>query len=236
MLNIKEHRKLLFDILVDIYTSSVGEYLGFKGGTMLYYFYGLDRFSVDLDFDLLDSGKEKEVSKEIKKILEKYGEIADEKDKFFNIFFLLSYQKGQQGIKVEISKRNLPINQYEIKNFYGKSVIALNIEDAFAQKLVAATDRKRIASRDFYDVWFLFKNGYGFNEEIIKERTKKSAVEYLRFLQTFIDKNISERNILRGLGELLSESQKDWVKKNLKKELLSQIDFFLDEIGKKTNG
>lgn len=231
MLNVKEHRKYLFNILTDIYNSPAGKYLGFKGGTMLYYFYGLGRFSVDLDFDLLDESKAVLVSQKMRKILEKYGTIADDRDKFYNIFFLLSYQKGQHGIKIEISKRS-SLTQYEIKNFFGKSIIAMKIEDAFAQKLVAATDRKRMASRDFYDIYFLFKNNFNFNEAIIKERTQKSAREYLTFLKKFINKNISKKNILHGIGELVDEKQKDWIKKNLKKELISQIDFFLAEAGK----
>ena len=53
MLNKKKHRQVMFEILRDIYRSELGFYLGFKGGTMLYFFYNLNRFSVDLDFDLL---------------------------------------------------------------------------------------------------------------------------------------------------------------------------------------
>jgi predicted nucleotidyltransferase component of viral defense system len=199
---------------------------------MLYYFHNLDRFSVDLDFDLLDESKADLVWQKIKEILEKYGDLTDEKDKFFNIFFLLNYQKGRQGIKVEISKRNSAMSRYETKNFYGKSATVLNIEDAFAQKLVAATDRKRTAIRDFYDIFFLLKNNFNFSEKIIQERTGKNAVAYFRELEKFIGKNITERNILAGLGELIDPKQKDWVKKNLKKELLSQIDFWLSEAGK----
>lgn len=232
MIDIKLHRKYLFNILSDIYSSSVGAYLGFKGGTMLYYFYNLDRFSVDLDFDLLDETKADAVRQKVKEILGKYGNLTNEKDKFFNIFFLLSYQKDQQGIKVEISKRNSVLSRYEIKSFYGKSATVLNIEDAFAQKLAAATDRKRMASRDFYDIYFLLKNNFNFSEKMIQERTGKDAVSYFYDLKKFIGKNITERNILAGLGELIDSKQKNWVKKNLKKELTAQIDFWLSEAEK----
>lgn len=235
MIDIKLHRKYLFNILSDIYSSPMGAYLGFKGGTMLYYFYNLNRFSVDLDFDLLDETKADMARQIIREILEKYGDIADEKDKFFNIFFLLSYQKGRQGIKVEISKRNSVLSRYETKSFYGKSAMVLNIEDAFAQKLAAATDRKRTASRDFYDIYFMLKNNFNFNEKIIQERTGKGAISYFRDLKKFIGKNITERNILAGLGELMDPRQKDWIKKNLKKELLAQIDFWLNEARKIEN-
>ena len=46
-------------ILKDIYTDiSIGPLLGFKGGTCAYFFYNLPRFSVDLDFDLLEVSEE----------------------------------------------------------------------------------------------------------------------------------------------------------------------------------
>ena len=52
-LNISTHKTVLFQILKDIYSDSlVAPFLGFKGGTAAVMFYGLDRFSVDLDFDL----------------------------------------------------------------------------------------------------------------------------------------------------------------------------------------
>ncbi len=54
-LDIARHRTILFQILKDIYSDSeISPYLGFKGGTAAVMFYGLKRFSVDLDFDLLD--------------------------------------------------------------------------------------------------------------------------------------------------------------------------------------
>lgn len=52
MLNQIKHRFVLFNLIEDIYQSKLGFCLGFKEGTMAYFFYGLDRFSVDLDFDL----------------------------------------------------------------------------------------------------------------------------------------------------------------------------------------
>jgi len=58
-LNASIHKNILLQILADIYSdNTIGPFLGFKGGTAAYLFYGLDRFSVDLDFDLLDKKKE----------------------------------------------------------------------------------------------------------------------------------------------------------------------------------
>ena len=57
-LDIATHKTVLFQILKDIYAdTTLSPFLGFKGGTAALMFYGLNRFSVDLDFDLLDETK-----------------------------------------------------------------------------------------------------------------------------------------------------------------------------------
>jgi len=54
MFDINRHRFYLVQILKDVYSDlELANYLGFKGGTALMFFYDLPRFSVDLDFDLL---------------------------------------------------------------------------------------------------------------------------------------------------------------------------------------
>ena len=58
-IDISTHKTILFQILKDIYQdTTIAPFLGFKGGTAALMFYGLNRFSVDLDFDLLDDSKE----------------------------------------------------------------------------------------------------------------------------------------------------------------------------------
>ena len=74
-----KHRFFLLQILKDIYSDiELANLLGFKGGTSLMFFYDLPRFSVDLDFNLLDKTKEKPVYDKIRKILLNYGKISDE--------------------------------------------------------------------------------------------------------------------------------------------------------------
>lgn len=57
-LNVIEHNAILIRLLTALAEDAiVGPVLGFKGGTAAVLFYGLNRFSVDLDFDLLVSDK-----------------------------------------------------------------------------------------------------------------------------------------------------------------------------------
>jgi len=79
MLDINRHRFYLVQILKDVYSDiELANYMGFKGGSALMFFYDLPRFSVDLDFNLLDNEKQDFVFKAVRKILLKYGKIFDE--------------------------------------------------------------------------------------------------------------------------------------------------------------
>ena len=230
MLNRQKHEIILKNILKDIYSDNLlASILGFKGGTACYLFYNLPRFSTDLDFNLLNADKQSEVFEKIKIIAEKYGTIDEARIKRKTIFVMFSYEKGMQKIKIEISVRDYK-DDFTIKNFLGISVLTMVPENMFAHKLAAITDRKKIANRDLFDLDYFFQKNWSINERIIKLRTSKNLKEYLRYLIKFIDKEIKENMILDGLGEVLSEKQKDWTKKNLKADLIFKIENYLSVI------
>ena len=229
MLDKAHHRQVMFEILQEIYQSPVGKLLGFKGGTMLYFFEELDRFSVDLDFDLLETEKVGQVRQVLHEIIKKYGQITEEREKKQTLIFILNYKTGQHSLKIEISKRVDQVTSYEWRNFYGVDVQTMQLEDALAHKLVAATERRGVANRDFYDIWFLLKRGVRANPAVIKKRTDQDLGQYLDFLIKFIDKNFKLNQVTVGLGELLDRSKRDWVKVKLKDELLGKLEFYLDE-------
>lgn len=222
MLNNQKHNLIMSKILKEIYTTEgVGQFLGFKGGTMAMFFYGLDRFSVDLDFDLIDSIKKDEVYEKLKLILEKFGNIKESIIKSSTIFFLLSYGERDHNIKIEINTRDFGSN-YEVKNYLGIAMKIMVKEDIFAHKLCAWYERYDSTNRDMYDVYFFYKKFWEPNQKIIKDRTD---MNYIDFINTMIDKleNQAPKNILLGLGELLDEKQKSWVKNKLKDELLFEL-------------
>jgi len=230
MLDKNRHEVVMKNILKDFYSQRLlATVLGFKGGTACYFFYKLPRFSVDLDFDLLNIEKKDEVFEVAGKILAKYGQLEEIQKKRNTLFFLLNYQSGKQKVKIEISLREKK-NNFEIKNLYGISVLSMTKADMFANKLVAATERKRTALRDFFDINFFLQGAWDINERIIQERTTKNLKEYLKFLIKYIEKNITQKNILDGLGEVLDEAQKDSVKATLKRDLLFNLKMRLDNL------
>ena len=230
MLNAAIHKNILLKILMDVYEDkTIGPVLGFKGGTAAYFFYGLDRFSVDLDFDLLDENKEDQVFNQVKKILREHGIIKESQKKRFSLLFILSYDnkiETAQNIKVEINLRQFNSN-YELKTYMGISMLVMRKEDMFAHKLMAMHDRLGKTNRDIYDVWFFSKNNWSINKEIIEKRAGFSFKEFLEKLIYDLEK-LNDHNILDGLGELLNSKQKAWVKEKLKAETI----FFLKLLNK----
>ncbi|EKD94489.1 MAG: hypothetical protein ACD_26C00034G0024 [uncultured bacterium] len=213
-LNIPKHKTILFQILKEIYSdTTIAPYLGFKGGTASLMYYDLDRFSIDLDFDLLNENKEDYVFERVKNIVSKFGKLKESYKKRFNLFFLVSYEESLQNIKVEINRRNFD-SKYEIKTYLGVSMLVMKKEDIFAHKLMAMYERMEKTSRDIYDVNFFLKNRFPVNEEIIENRSGLKFKEFIKELISRLEK-FDNKNILIGLGELLTQSQKDLVKLKL---------------------
>ena len=221
-LDVSTHKTILFQILKNIYSdTTIAPFMGFKGGTAALMFHGLDRFSVDLDFDLLNEDKEDVVFKRIEDIIKKYGTIKEANRKRFGIFFVLSYKDSARHIKVEINRRQFE-SRYEIKTYLGVSMLVMVPEDMFAHKLMALHERIGKTSRDIYDVWFSLQQRFPINREIIQ---KRSGMPFDEFLQACINQlgKLSNRHILDGVGELLTLSQKDWAKAKLREETIALL-------------
>lgn len=230
-LNVTTHKNILIKILKDIYTdSTIGPILGFKGGTAAYLFYDLSRFSVDLDFNLLNETKEDYIFEQIRKILENYGTVKEAAKKRFNLFYMLSYDnkiEGAQNIKVEINRRDFG-SKYDVKAYLGISMKVMIKEDMAAHKLVAMYERIGRTNRDIFDVWFFLEHEWPINKQIVETRT---GMSFKNFLQKSIDllEEMGNKDILAGMGELLDEKQKAWVRNNLKKETLFLLKLKLED-------
>jgi len=222
MLDIAKHRTVLIKILKDIFTdSTIGPVLGLKGGTAALLFYNLDRFSVDLDFDLLDIVKENYVFEKIKTILGRYGLLKEASKKRFNFIYILSYNNkdiNAQNVKVEINRREFS-SKYDIQSFLSISMKVMVKEDMVAHKMVAMYERIGKANRDIYDTYFFLYHDWPINKQIIKERTGMLFKDFLKKCISLVEK-VDNTDILAGMGELLDEKQKAWSKINLKKEIL----------------
>jgi len=228
VLDTNKHKNILIKILKDIYTdNTIGPILGFKGGTAAYLFYDLNRFSVDLDFDLLEPGKEDYVFEKIAKIISYYGKIKEKGKKYYTLFFEMSYADQDRNIKVEINRRNFG-SRYEVINYYGISMKVMTKEDMFANKIMAMYERLDKTNRDIFDVWFFLQNDWPINKELVEKRAKMPFKEFLTKCIKKLEK-MPERSILAGMGELLDAKQKTWAKTSLKKDVIFLLRILLDQ-------
>lgn len=236
MLNKEQHQLIMGQILKDMYSdTSISSLLGFKGGTCAYFFYGLPRFSVDLDFDLmpLQDAKKEFIFEKIEEILNKYGIIRDKFIKKFTIFLMLSYGDADHNIKIEINTRNLfenINNYYEIKEFLGISIKAAKKDFLFSNKLAALTLRKETAMRDVYDIHYFLKNNTDIDQEILLRLTGKTVKEHLSGCIKKIE-SVKDSQVLRGLGELVDEKEKSCIKKNLKSKTIFLLKNYISVLG-----
>lgn len=219
---IATHKTILFQILKDIYTdTSISPYLGFKGGTAALMFYRLDRFSVDLDFDLLDEDQLDRVFERISGIAKKYGRLKESRKKRFNLFYLISYDDKGRNIKLEVNKRQFG-SRYEIKTYLGVSMRVMVLEDMFAHKLMAMYERLDETGRDIYDVWFFLHSRSPLNKSIVENRSGMAINMFIHECIQLLE-NKDDRHLSQGLGELLTPGQKDWAKAKLKEETIALL-------------
>lgn len=218
-LDYSKHKNILLQILKDVYSdTSIAPHLGFKGGTAALLFFGLTRDSVDLDFDLLNEDKGAIVFEKIQKIVSNYGTAIDSRIKKFNLLNVLSYTPGAQHIKIEVNRRQFG-SKYELRTLLGISMLVMVQEDMFAHKLMAMHERIGKTSRDVYDVWYFLENHWPINREIIEHRSGKTFKEALQLITKQLE-TLDNKHVLDGLGDFLTDPQKDWARAKLKSETI----------------
>jgi len=222
MVDINKHKFFLTRILKDIYSDiELANCLGFKGGTAMMLFYGLPRFSVDLDFNLILPKKEALVYQKVRKILLKHGTIYDEAEKFYGPLVVLNYGMGERKLKVEISNRRFD-DRYEVKSFLGISMKVMVQADMFAHKLCTLLDRDSITNRDIFDCWFFMENQTPVNESIVEARMNMPFSDYLQKCILLLER-MNDKGLLQGLGELMDNEMKKFVRTKLRTETIGLL-------------
>ncbi|GHV57921.1 hypothetical protein FACS1894182_08140 [Bacteroidia bacterium] len=183
-----------------------------------------DNYSVDLDFNLLDKNFAEKAYQKVKKIVLKYGKIHDEAQKFYGDLLALDYEHGERNLKIDISHR-VENDEYVIKNLLGINVKTMEISDMFSHKLVALLGRKEFAERDIFDCWYFMKEKTPVNQQIVENSTQKPLSEYL---QACIEKmeNLPKRSLLYGLGELVADDMKSFVRNKLQQETIMLLKIY----------
>lgn len=224
--------RLLRGILTDTYLANQ---LYFKGGSCAALRGFLDRFSVDLDFDILDKESKNKIREKCQQLVRKLGfEIKDQSQR--HLQFFLKYQSvlGERNtLKLEINDEVNKYNRYEKVNLSEINMYcnAQTIDTMFANKLVAAKARfeknGQIAGRDFYDLHQFFLQGLPINRAVVEEKMGMRYEQYLQELIVFIKNQVDKVVLNQDLNPLLPTLKLNAVVKDIKEELLV---FLEDEI------
>ena len=187
------------------------------------FFHGLNRFSTDLDFNLLVPERLDMVYDKVKAILTRFGTIDDEAKKLYGPVLVLNYGRGERMLKVEISTRHYP-DHYEMLMLAGTDIRVMTMPDMFAHKLCAMGER--LSPRDIFDVWFFLQNLTEINEEIVRLRTGKSVSDYSAWCAEHVHET-SSKILMQGLGEVLNDAKsKTFVKNRLIDDTSSALKLF----------
>ena len=224
------HKSTLHRLLMEIVDQPLmAQSLAFKGGSCAAMLGYLDRFSVDLDFDVLEGADEAELRKMFHQVFEQLGfSVTLEFDKV--LFFQLRYPSSpgkRNTLRVGASNIRIESNQYKVQYFpeIDRLINSQTIETMFANKLVAVMDRyahhQTIAGRDIYDIHHFFVQGYAYHGAVIRERTGMEPKEYFGNLIDFIKEHVTQTIINEDLNSLLPNRQFQQVRKILIPETLS---------------
>ncbi len=226
------HKSHLNRLLMEIIDRPrLAHHLAFKGGSCASMLGYLDRFSVDLDFDLLKNADKEVLRKEFHHVFDQLGfNITGEFNKV--LFFQLRYPNDpgkRNSMKVSGSDLKLKSNQYKVQYFpeIDRLMKSQTIETMFANKLVAITDRYKlhqtIAGRDIYDIHTFFIHGYSYHAAVIQERTGLEPKEYFGKLIGFIKEHVNQTIINEDLNTLLPNKRFQQIRKILLPETLSLL-------------
>lgn len=230
------HKAWLYRLLMALLDNSqISQNIYFKGGTCASMLNFLDRFSIDLDFDLKKDSSKALLRPKLEEVFRKLGLKVKDKSKKALQYFLKypSPPKERNTIKLDIIDQEIKSSQYSSQylNEIDRYAICQTIETMFAHKLVAITDRfkknKSIAARDLYDIDYYFLQGFAYDSKVIEERTGEKTKEYLQTLVNFIRNKVTQKIIDQDLNTLLNKDKFKQVRKSLKKEVLILLE---DEI------
>ncbi|MFC1595905.1 nucleotidyl transferase AbiEii/AbiGii toxin family protein [Candidatus Margulisiibacteriota bacterium] len=223
------HKAWMYRLLIAIADQQLlSGSLRFKGGTCAAMRGFLDRFSVDLDFDLVLPENNKAVQKELEKIFKKAGLIIKDKSSALPQYFLKypSQTDQRNTIKLE-AVFPVPVNNaYEPVRFndIDRILYCHTLETMFSNKLVSLLDRydkhRSIAGRDLYDIHTFLIKGYSFNPDIITERRQTDLETFFSELIAFIEEKITQTIINQDLNYLLPNNAFQQIRKSLKQEVI----------------
>jgi hypothetical protein len=163
----------------------------FKGGTALYKCFGLDRFSEDLDFNVIKETNLEKIEQGLKPFKLNYEKEEKSFERSKKIIFRIKgplYNGSRNSLckleldfslreEVELKPVTKKIGTFmeEIPSF---DILVMNQKEILAEKFRAILTRKK--ARDLYDIYFLLNKEINVNFDLVNKKLKYYSKEYNR--------------------------------------------------------
>lgn len=184
----------LLELLLFLIAQEGGNFFVFKGGTALYKFYSLNRFSEDLDFTLISGIKARPFFQKIMQKLSRAGVSGrikglDEYTRQINIRLEIrgplfnGNPRTLSVITCNLSRKEKPLYPAEQRKLFSNypdlpafDVFIMPLQELLAEKICALMTREK--ARDIYDIWFLLHKGARIEEKDINKKLKKYQLQF----------------------------------------------------------
>lgn len=162
MQDLKKQEQFELEVLDALNSKKLLNNLVFSGGTMLRLCFGLNRFSVDMDFWTVKTLDQKKLFENIKTCLASSYTVRDAAEKFYTLLFEIKSPDYPSCLKIEIRRepkkirveRAIAYSRYSNRQVFLQVV---SLQDMLKAKIKAFLARKEI--RDVFDLEFLVKRG-----------------------------------------------------------------------------
>lgn len=196
--------------------------LVFTGGTMLRLCYGLNRYSLDLDFWLYKAIETNSFYKKLEDYLARNYMMQDAENKYHTMLFELKSKAYPSKLKIEIRK-NIQNAKTELSIAYSRysniqvMLRTLSLDELLKTKIKAFLDRQEI--RDVFDIEFLLKKG------IALQAQKEELAELLKGIKT-----LKRSDYTVKLGSILEPEERKYYAKENFKILIMKINDILQRV------
>ncbi|WP_281529883.1 nucleotidyl transferase AbiEii/AbiGii toxin family protein [Campylobacter hominis] len=175
-----------------------------KGGTALNLYYGLNRYSEDIDLDIKNQTNMNFINKLKKHNNYNCWNIFIKKNTPTTFKIMIDYGNksdfGTYPLKIEVSSRNLKLlekNLLKYKNINGVNIY--DVTELIKMKATAFSGRDKI--RDFFDLAFLFKNYKKFfNETILMQIYEKIQYAGIDELNSLLKDEVKKKNLNESIN------------------------------------
>ena len=206
----KSHEDVIDSFLT--YLNEKSDRFILKGGTALYKFYKLDRYSEDIDLDSTEARLGEYLPEYCK---QKNYEYRTSKDTDITERYYIRYNEISKPLKVEASHRRIVIPENEYQKINNISVY--NIESICIMKATAYSGRDQM--RDVYDLAFICNNYYDQLSKqaiaVMRNAVEQKGIEHFDYIRkTQKDELISNEqfadsflDMYNKLGLLVTENE-----------------------------